>query len=157
MRAGARFAFLGTLAGLGLATAFAAPDAHACGGCFPPPGEQQSVVTDHRMILSVSKEQTTLYDQIQYSGSPASFAWVLPISGTVDVGLSADTLFGALQNLTGTVVQAPPTNCPPPQNCGYQYGGEDNAAGASSGSSGSRGSPPSGPVDVLKHETVGPY
>ena len=68
-------------------------DAKACGGCFSPPTEQDSVVTDHRMILSVSPQQTTLYDQIRYSGSPASFAWVLPIHGTVDVGLSADVLF----------------------------------------------------------------
>ena len=46
---------LGTLAALA-ALAVSEPEARACGGCFPPPGEQQSVVTDHRMILSVSKE-----------------------------------------------------------------------------------------------------
>ncbi len=140
-------------AALGLAFAIAAPDARACGGCFPPPGENQSVVTDHRMILSVSKTQTTLYDQIQYSGEPSSFAWVLPISGTVTVGLSADTLFGALGNLTTTVVQQPPDGCPPPPNCGY---GADEAQSA--GSSGGLASPTSPPaVDVLKRETVGPY
>ena len=144
MRLGPRIVGFGALAALGMAMAITAPGAQACGGCFPPPGENQSVVTDHRMILSVSKDQTTLYDQIQYSGSPQSFAWVLPISGTVDVGLSADTLFGALQNLTATVVQAPPTRCPPPPNCGY-YGSEDrasspNAGSSSGGSSGSSGS-----------------
>ena len=156
MRLGPKVVGFGVLGALGALMASVAPDAAACGGCFPPAGEQQSVVTDHRMILSVSKVQTTLYDQIEYSGSPQSFAWVLPISGTVDVGLSADTLFGALQNLTATVVQAPPDRCPPPPNCGYGYGGEDrgpsSAGGSSSGSSG--GIPP---VDVLKHETVGPY
>jgi hypothetical protein len=142
--------------------AIAAPDAHACGGCFPPPGENQSVVTDHRMILSVSKQQTTLYDQIRYAGSPSSFAWVLPISGTVDVGLSADTLFAGLENLTTTVVQAPPDRCPPPPNCGY-YGGRDDeasyspSAGGSSGSSGGNGSPAPPPVTVIKAETIGPY
>ena len=155
MRFGPRVVGLGMLGALGLAMAVAAPEAHACGGCFPPPGEQQTVVTDHRMILSVSRDQTTLYDQIQYSGSPQSFAWVLPISGTVDVGLSADTLFGALHNLTATVVQEPPTNCPPPPNCGY-YGSEDSVSSPNAGgSSGSSGGPP--PVDVLKRETVGPY
>ncbi|MEO6572799.1 MAG: hypothetical protein ABIP89_03090, partial [Polyangiaceae bacterium] len=35
-------------------------DASACGGCFAPP-ESDSVVTDHRMVLSVSPQQTTLY------------------------------------------------------------------------------------------------
>ena len=58
-----------------LAVFVRAGDAAACGGCFPPqppPGEPVSLVTDHRMILSVSQKQTTLYDQIQYSGSPES-------------------------------------------------------------------------------------
>ena len=137
---------------LSLLCAVTAPDANACGGCFPPPGENQSVVTDHRMILSVSKAQTTLYDQIQYSGNPSSFAWVLPISGTVDVGLSADTLFGALGNLTSTIVQAPPDGCPPPPNCGYlnDSSGKASPVGATPQDAGAA-------VDVLKRETVGPY
>lgn len=138
---------------LGLALTLAAPDADACGGCFPPPGENQSVVTDHRMILSVSKTQTTLYDQIQYSGNPSSFAWVLPISGTVDVGLSADTLFGALGNLTSTIVQAPPDRCPAPPNCRSSYDDEAPQASAGGGFQDAGASP----VDVLKRETVGPY
>src|SRR5579884_3324854 len=45
-------------------------DAKACGGCFGPPTETDDVVTDHRMVLSVSPQQTTLYDEIKYSGTP---------------------------------------------------------------------------------------
>jgi hypothetical protein len=93
-------------------------DASACGGCFAPPRESNSVVTDHRMILSISTTQTTLYDQIEYSGSPSSFAWVLPITGNATVGLSADVLFQALDQATQTQVNQPPLNCPPPPNCG---------------------------------------
>ena len=52
-------------------------DAHACGGCFNPP-ESPTVVTDHRMIFSISAVESTLYDQIQYTGAPESFGWVLP-------------------------------------------------------------------------------
>src|SRR5689334_12692461 len=48
-------------------------EASACGGCFTPP-ENPTVVTDHRMILTIAKEQSTLYDQIKYSGNPAAFA-----------------------------------------------------------------------------------
>ncbi len=129
-------------------------DAQACGGCFPPEGEQQSVVTDHRMILSVSKTQTTLYDQIQYTGNPSEFAWVLPISGTVEVGLSADTLFGALHNLSAVVVQEPPRNCPPPPNCGYEESAANDAFG-SGGTSADASAPPG--VEVIKKEVVGPY
>ena len=91
-------------------------EARACGGCFTP-SEVESVITDEKMILSVSMSQTTLYDQINYSGNPASFAWVLPIKGQVTVGLSADVMFQVVNQLTQTTVQAPPTNCPPVPSC----------------------------------------
>jgi len=140
---------------LGLAAAFWSPSTEACGGCFPPQGEQQSVVTDHRMILSVSKDQSTLYDQIQFTGQPSEFAWVLPIAGTVDVGLSADTLFGALNNLTAVAVQEPPRNCPSPSGSCHDDLAPEEAAGAG-GTSSSSGSS-SGGVTVIKKEVVGPY
>jgi len=124
-------------------------DASACGGCFTPT-ENPTVVTDHRMILSVSKEQSTLYDQIKYSGSPSSFAWVLPISGTVEVGLSADVVFTAIDGMTQTRINPPPQNCPPPPNC--------SGGGSSGGFSGT--APKAGTdngVEVTKREVVGPY
>jgi len=103
------------------------------------------------MILSISKEQSTLYDQIRYQGSPSSFAWVLPISGTVDVGISADVVFSAADALTTTTIQAPPLNCPArPANCNQNARG--SAAPASDAASGG-----SGGVTVLKKEIVGPY
>jgi Uncharacterized protein conserved in bacteria (DUF2330) len=122
-------------------------DAQACGGCFTPT-ENPTVVTDHRMILSVSKEQSTLYDQIKYSGSPSSFAWVLPISGTVDVGLSADIVFEALDGMTQTRINPPPQNCPPPPDCGGRGLNAPSAAGGAEDSNG---------VSVTKREVVGPY
>ena len=100
-----RAVLLGTAlaaAALGLITE---KSARACGGCFVPPQEKESVITDHRMVLSISSKQTTLYDQIRYSGSPASFAWVLPISGAATVGLSSDTVFSVLDAMTATAVQ----------------------------------------------------
>lgn len=122
--------------------------ATACGGCFSPPVTQNpTVVTDHRMILSVSLQQTTLYDQIRYTGSPDSFAWVLPIAGTAEVGLSADVVFGALDTMTSTKIYAPPRNCAPPPYC--KNAGLDASAAASDASAGG--------VQVLKSEVVGPY
>ncbi len=128
-------------------------DARACGGCFHPPEENPTVITDHRMILSVSKEQSTLYDQVKYQGNPSSFAWVLPISGTVDVGLSADVVFQQLDQATQTTIISPPQNCPPPPNCSNPRNG---AFGAASDSSSSDASAPPG-VQVTKQEVVGPY
>ena len=125
-----------------------ATPASACGGCFSPPVTQTpTVVTDHRMILSVSLQQTTLYDQIRYTGSPDSFAWVLPIAGTAEVGLSADVVFGTLDTMTRTTIYAPPRNCAPPPFC--KNAGSDAAALAVDASAGG--------VQVLKSEVVGPY
>ncbi len=124
-------------------------DAQACGGCFAPT-ENPTVVSDHRMILSISQDQSTLYDQIRYSGSPASFAWVLPIAGTVQVGLSADIVFSGLDQMTQTRLVAPPLNCPPPPDC---FGSSSSGGFGSAGNA----APPQDGVDVLKHEVVGPY
>ncbi len=99
------------------------------------------------MILSVSQDQTTLYDQIHYSGSPESFAWVLPISGIATVGLSSDLIFDVLDTMTHTKVQPPPSTCPgPPPNC---YFGNDGGAAYADASAGG--------VEILKQEVVGPY
>jgi hypothetical protein len=150
MRSNLAKAALAAIAITGTFTALVAMerDARACGGCFIPT-ENPTVVTDHRMILTVSKTQSTLYDQIKYSGTPSSFAWVLPISGTVQVGLSADIVFQALDGMTQTTITPPPQNCPPPPDCGFQNASTSapkaGAGGAEDG------------VTVNKREVVGPY
>jgi hypothetical protein len=126
-------------------------DAQACGGCFGPPTETDDVVTDHRMVLSVSPQQTTLYDEIKYSGSPSSFAWVLPIAGQVTIGISSDAVFDTFDSLSAPQVQPPPVTCPsPPPGCATPV-----AYGAAGGS-GSGGSS-SGGVNVTASQVVGPY
>ena len=124
-------------------------EARACGGCFTPT-ENPTVVTDHRMIMTISKSESTLYDQIRYTGDPSSFAWVLPFSGDIKVGLSADIVFSSLDQLTQTTILPPP-------GCGGGFSSSGAAgAGTSGQSSGTSGST-SGGVTVLKHEVVGPY
>ncbi|MEO7111387.1 MAG: DUF2330 domain-containing protein [Polyangiaceae bacterium] len=159
-------------------------EALACGGCFheaPPvqnPTQGVADITDERMLLSVSETQTTLYDQIRYTGTPTSFAWVLPIKGTVDVGLSADIVFDTIDALTTTQITGPlPPVCAPPPYCGG-YGADDESGGgggcsssddssavgaseaesdsSTSGSGSGLGSTPP-PVTVTKQENVGPY
>ncbi|HTB77588.1 MAG TPA: DUF2330 domain-containing protein, partial [Polyangiaceae bacterium] len=127
--------------------------ASACGGCFHPPTQTVTDITDERMLLAVSATQSTLYDQIEYSGSPSSFAWVLPIHGTVTVGLSADVLFDSIDTLTATQINPPPLpNCPFPSNCAANA-----ATGSGSSSGGSGGFAAENPVTVLAQANVGPY
>ncbi len=126
-------------------------EAEACGGCFVPP-EESTVVTGHRMILSVGMTQSTLYDQIEYSGDPEEFAWVLPIVGTVEVGTSSDLIFNQLGFDTSVEVAPPVQHCP----AIYCEGFEDDLAGGD-GTSGAGGGSSNGGVDVLAEEVVGPY
>lgn len=133
---------------LAVMPAFVSTDAYACGGCIVSQTETTQV-TGHRMILSISKDSTTLWDQITYDGAPESFAWVLPTKGTVDVGLSSDAMFAALEQATAVTVNSPVISCLPP-DC---VGGPPNAGGNASGSGGMGG----GGVVVIAEEVVGPY
>jgi hypothetical protein len=124
-------------------------EAAACGGCFHPPTQTVSDITDERMLLAVSTAQTTLYDQLRYTGNPSNFAWVLPIHGTVTVGLSADVLFDSFDTLTETQIIPPLPNCPAP-NCPVSLV-------ANAGAEAPSGSGTGATVTVLVRENVGPY
>jgi hypothetical protein len=142
-------------------------DADACGGCFhgpPQPTEVESVVTAHRMVFAVSTSQTVLWDQIEYSGNPAEFAWVLPVHPGARVELSHDSWLASLDAATQPTVIGPSPNCPGvvggntgSSGCGFggssvaedtafDYGGAADDAGASSNG-----------VSLINQSVVGPY
>jgi len=163
-----RSSLVGTCA-LALASAWFvvdARDARACGGCFhPPPGPDEvdgTVVTDHRMVLSLSTTQTVLWDQIQYSGSPADFAWVLPVKPGAVIELSQDSWIASLDASTQTVIQGPSSSCEaaPTEYDGNGGGGcgaaESENAGAAGFAPGVSGEADAG-VQVVSQEVVGPY
>lgn len=142
-----------TAACLAVASAFVASDADACGGCFIPP-TTSTVVTGHRMALSVSTTQTVLWDQISYTGDPAEFAWVLPVKQGAYLELSSDAWFETLDAATNVQVVQPPVGCRSPFSfggCGASY---DEAGGIANDAPG-EGSGPA--VDILHRGTVGPY
>jgi hypothetical protein len=142
---------VGVIATLAAVTVAGERQASACGGCFTPPSQGVTDITDERMLLAVSPTQSTLYDQIKYSGSPSNFAWVLPIKGTVQVGLSADVLFDSIAALTQTQIYPPQISCPAP-NCNFGGGFSGNFALAADGAAAAAPS-----VQVLVSQNVGPY
>jgi hypothetical protein len=148
-----RFPSLLALSAFASALVLASPhDAAACGGCFHSPVPTDATqVTYHRMILSVSQQQSTLYDEIKYMGTPSSFAWVLPIKGMVTVGLSSDALFAELDNLTSVQIIPPAYPCPV---CPVP---SSHTANAASGATGGGGPPDAGGVTVISQGVVGPY
>src|SRR5262245_7784907 len=99
----------------GVATVAAPRDSSACGGCFHPEQQPQqtstTVVTAHRMALSISQTQTVLWDQVQYDGSPEEFAWVLPVKPGARIEVGSDAWFEVLDAATSTRVIAPAVDC----------------------------------------------
>jgi MYXO-CTERM domain-containing protein len=109
-------------------------------------------ITGEKMLFSISQQQTTLYDEITYSGEPSSFAWVLPIHGVATVGLSSDALFQNLGQDTSVTITPPPLYCNPGGCPGGAFG-----SAASSSASGAGGASTTGPVTVISQAVVGPY
>lgn len=132
---------LGALAG-------AEATARACGGCFIQ--NESTVVTDHRMAFSITKQRTILWDQIRYQGDPAEFVWVLPVKDGAKVELSRDEWIAALDTMSQPVIQAPPMS---------GGGGSGSGCGCSSTATSDSvsfgGSTP--PVQVVSQQVVGPY
>ncbi|MFO0650920.1 MAG: DUF2330 domain-containing protein [Polyangiales bacterium] len=118
------------------ALAFAPEDSFACGGCFAPP-TSVSVVTDHRMVLSLTAAETILWDQIRYAGSPEEFSWILPIrySSAVRVEVASDGFVNAVDGLTSPELYTPP--------CGPTFITLKNTS--------------AGDVEVLREGAVGPF
>lgn len=126
-------------------------EARACGGCFVPQVES-TVVNDHRMVFAVSQEHTILWDQIEYSGDPKEFAWVLPVRRGTRVELSRDEWISALDATTQPRILQPPPPFSGDDGCdgvGCASSSEAFSAGASAGG------PP--PVQVVSQGVVGPY
>lgn len=143
-----------------LALAFAAPlavalgapsDAHACGACVVAP-QVNTIVTAHRMALSVSPKQTVLWDQIRYDGSPESWGWILPVKPGAVIELSTDAWFETLDAATTATVYAPPVSC---NNGGSGFG--CGCADAASAGAFDEGTGSGGGVTVVHRGTVGPF
>ena len=89
--------------------------AEACGGYFPPtppPGQSISVATDHRLVVSIADTLVTVWDQVEFSGDPKAFAWVMPIRGRVAVGVGSDDFLQQLDDKSALRVYPPPRYCP---------------------------------------------
>lgn len=155
------------LAAFTVALALPPRSALACGGCFVPPptqgAEHGTVVTAHRMALAISSEETTLWDQVRYAGSPAEFAWVLPVKPGARVEVATDALFDVLDAATQTLVTPPLLECQGPSN-GFGCSvapevsplvGTFGCAADAAGGEGVPGAP--SPVAVVSHGSAGPY
>ena len=144
-----------------LALTLAPPPARACGGgMFTPATETETTtVSGHRVAISISTDQTVLWDQIQYQGDPKDFGWVMPVQAGATIGVGSDAWLEALDAATTPVISSPFVECF--TGGGSNEGGGSGCCGGATDAflGGGDGSfqqrDPS--VTVLHSETVGPY
>jgi hypothetical protein len=129
-------------------------DARACGGCFQPP-TVDSVVSGHRMAFAVSGNRTVLWDQIQYSGNPGDFGWVLPVAPGATIELSNDAWFEALETATSTRVTAPPLKCVSGSSSGF--GCSSDSVGSADGFASADPRVDGTGVTVFHQASLGPF
>ncbi|HJL04675.1 MAG TPA: DUF2330 domain-containing protein [Polyangiaceae bacterium LLY-WYZ-15_(1-7)] len=131
--------------------------AAACGGFFcsqSAPVNQQA----ERIIFSDNGDGTVAaVIQILYSGPSERFAWVLPVSGAPDVGVSSNVAFQRLQQQTNPTYQL---NRIIEGSCASDFRGgpssaEDSAGAVDAGAAADAGAAP--PVSVVDGGSVGPY
>ena len=120
---------------------------------LPSPPTQVTVVTDHRMAFSVSPQQTVLWDQIEYSGNPQDFAWVLPVMAGAQVQLSHDQFFAALDALS----RSGHHRARPAVRRGRSGGCGCWASSSNSGAALQRDAGGGSSVQVVSQSVVGPY
>ena len=133
--------------GLGLALSAAhvatPATAQACGGCLAPPATV-TTVDSHRMVVALSPERTTLWDQIRYQGEPEDFVWILPVpSPKTTIELAPSEFFDEMDGNTAPFVTPQPSTSGPSVGCG--------GMAADSASPGDDG------VTVYDQGVVGPY
>jgi len=130
--------------------------ASACGGCFHPPNPtgMPSEVDGHRMVVAISPEGTTLWDQIRYTGNPRDFAWVLPVNGTPSVELADEGFFEALTQATAITMIGP---TPPRTTCTDACAPWAAPFGFASSAGGRIDRSEDGGVTVLHQSVIGPY
>jgi hypothetical protein len=102
------------------------------------------------MAFSISPTQSVLWDQIQYSGAPQDFAWVLPVRAGAKIELSHDEFFAALDAVTNPVITGPYANC-------GNRGGAGCGSIAPQGLAAADNAPGGSGVQVISQGVVGPY
>jgi hypothetical protein len=150
--------------------------AEAC-GCFHPPDVPTGdyAVNQHaeQIIFETEPGYVTAHILVNYSGSPSSFAWVIPVPEAPEIGISPVSAFAMIDQATAPIINVQTINeCPQSEwscqyhdtpSCGGFFGGGDNSgpsagggydAGTSSDASGGGGNPP---VTVISTQRVGDY
>ncbi len=126
--------------------------ARACGGFFCNNTQPVNQAAERIIFARHDDGEVTALIQIQYSGPSENFAWMLPVQGVPEVGVSSNSAFSRLQAATNPLYQLNTTiegRCREPRRF--------FPAGASAPTAGPDADAGAPPVGVLDAGTVGPY
>jgi uncharacterized protein (TIGR03382 family) len=132
-------------------TLMAAPRSEACGGFFCDGGGVLQAA-ERIVFVDDGEGHITAVVQIQYTGPADAFAWVLPVPGIPQVGVSSNVAFTRLQQATE-----------PRFNLVREFEGDCSFAPVTDVDSDSGGGPPNAgegegeSVTVVGEGSVGPY
>ena len=130
--------------------ALSVPAARACGGFFCTTVPMNQVAEN---ILFIQGDGTvTTHVQIQYSGTAADFAWILPLPAVPELAVSHNQIFTRLQSATQPNFQL---NFVDEGGCYDSYFYDLIFGGCSTCGGVTVGGPPA--VEVVAQEQVGPY
>ena len=164
---------------MSIAAIFAPSVADACGGYFPQTVSaggttEGTFVTGHRMVMSITQAQSVLWDQIDYSGNPEEFSWILPVKPGAVIELAHDAWLDVLDGATQPTVGSKTVECTVMVPVDQPNTGDDTSGGFGCrgclSDGGGKGPPRVGdgtenrgskgradPVTIVSQETVGPY
>jgi MYXO-CTERM domain-containing protein len=136
-----------------LVTALAPAEADACGGlfCSNNPVDQNA----ERILFEVhGNGNITATVEISFTGDPANFSWIVPVSETPsEMDVAPPSALRMLDMATSPQIISPPTTCSDPARFGFDDGAPVAAEADNAGSA-----PPSDPgVTVEDLPIVGPY
>ncbi len=151
-----------TVFGAGLALAslcslYTPSSARACGGFFCNNSQPVNQAAERIVFSTDDDGSVTAIVEVRYQGEAEDFAWMLPVAGTPEVGVSSTAALDRLQRATNpqyrltTVVEG---ECDDDGSRGGLFGNTADSAG--SAPPGSEPSPEP-EVNVLDAGTVGPY
>ncbi len=155
-----RFLRGGLALGITLGASFvAAPEAHACGGLFCSSPSLPVSQRAERIVFSRDDAgNVTAIVEIQYEGPAQEFAWLLPVAGSPEVGVSSTAALQRLQAATNpsyfmtTVFEG---QCADTfRGPSFSGGGVDAGASARDAGAALDGG---SPVTVVSAGAVGPY
>jgi hypothetical protein len=127
--------------------------AHACGGFFCNQSAPVNQAAERIVFARGADGTVTAIIQIQYSGPSERFAWLLPVAGTPEIGVSSNSAFSAIQAQTNPSYALSTTF---EGTCSEGFSGP-RFGSASRRDGGAAAADAGGAPTVLDRGSVGPY